>query len=70
MAVERDPLADAARRGFTELLQDRLPHLPGPATAAMADAVFTVAGLGPWAAWPETVDLGGRRWNCPRRCTQ
>lgn len=50
---------DAARRGFGEMLGDRLPHMPPPAVAAIADALFAAAAQGPWEAWPETVDVDG-----------
>lgn len=65
MVSEPGGLEADARRGFAELFQDRLLHLPEPAARVMADAIFTVAGLRQWEAWPEAVDLDGEPVELP-----
>ena len=47
------------------MFHDRLPHLPAPAAAAMAEAICDVAGLRRWTAWPDTVELDGTTVELP-----
>ena len=65
MTTPDEQHADAARRGFGEMVRDRLPHLPPPAAVAIADALFAAAGQRRWDAWPERVELDGETIELP-----